>query len=206
MKSLLMPLFTCVLFLSTTLIGVTQAQSTDEDIPTVNIKKMTPSGEDPTFTVVNAVELVRFFMAQEGVLECESNLAENTFKLVAQKGVEIQSILSAPKLQKDIIALGYKLEFDKHTTPTLATEGHKIDHSKHENSATTDPDDCGDCGDVELDDSLKESVIGNANYGGREIKINFSNNSTGKSPSSSKYSKAELDSIRNALFNKKPEE
>ena len=133
----------------------------------------------------DALEIVRFFMSQEGIEKCESDPNNNTLKIVSQTGINIQSLLLRDDVQQQMNKMGYEIEFLDGLVDR-ATSGK--------------PADCDECGEVIVSDKIEKDVLKNADYEG-EVLIDFN---MGSSPSSDSgmMSQSQIDSIRQALFAK----
>lgn len=245
-----------------------QAQSLNSTVPNLKIKKTDSQGIEQSFTVQDAVQLVRFFMAQDGIERCESDLYNRKLKLVARPDIDIYALLQKNTIRDKMAALGYNIT-PSHTAPIADTPSGTPNNpavssdptpknaassgktttttdkkallekakalsaaksgsaapAKSTSPATAKPD-CADCGEVKLDQQLKESITKNADYGGSELMIdmplgNFDGSSgSGASPmpnhpqttSPSKeqqlspppMNQHQLDSLRQILFKKRP--
>jgi hypothetical protein len=153
--------------------------------PQFKLKKVNDKGETIAFTVQDALEVVRFFMSQEGVEKCESDPNNNTLKIVSQTGVSVQAMLLRTDVQEAMSNMGYEIEF--------------LDDLV-ERATSGKPADCDECGEVKVSDAVEKNVLQNADYEG-EVLIDFD---MGGSPSSDSgtLSQSQIDSIRQALFAK----
>ena len=181
-----------LIFASLTLILLTsflysKTISSSDASPQFKIKKINDKGETIAFTVQDAIEIVRFFMSQEGIEKCESDPNNNTLKIVSQTGINIQSLLLRDDVQQEINSMGYKIEF--------------LDDLV-ERATSGKPADCDECGEVIVSDAIEKDVLQNANYEG-EVLIDFNMNSSPSSDSGT-LSQSQIDSIRQALFSGKP--
>lgn len=268
MNKLYLPLL--IFLLSPWTNALLQAQSLNSTVPNLKIKKTDSQGIEQSFTVQDAVQLVRFFMAQDGIERCESDLYNRKLKLVARPDIDIYALLQKNAIRDKIAALGYSIT-PNHTTapiapiadkpseipsnPTVSSDpAPKNAASSGKTTSTTDKKallekakalsaaksgsetpakspatakpDCADCGEVKLDQQLKESITKNADYGGSELMIdlplgNFDDGSNSdinpvpnhlQAPAPSKeqqlnpppMNQHQLDSLRQILFKKRP--
>ena len=185
-KTLLITISLIFLFLTSLLYA--KATITSDNLPQFKLKKINEKGETVAFTVEDALEIVRFFMSQEGVEKCESDPNKNTLKIISYTGVSIQSLLMRDDIQEEMSNMGYEIEF---------LEANLVERATSSRSA-----DCDECGEVKVSDDLEKSVLQNADYEG-EVLIDFD---MGSSPSASSdsgtLSQSQIDSIRQALFAK----
>lgn len=226
-----------------------QAQSLNNTLPNIKIRKNTTNGTEQTFTVQDAVKLVRFFMAQEGIERCETDLYNRKLKLIARSGIDLNEMLQKNALNDKIIAMGYTIDIPKpqpalaninNTTKTTdnipstktsmdkkallekakAAASAKANNANPNTLKPTMPNvvsakpDCTDCGEVKIDNSFKESILKDANYGGTEILIDMpmgnyesnspTNNKTNPIPNTPTINTTQLDSLRQILFKKQP--
>lgn len=81
---------------------------------------MDSQGIEQSFTVQDAVQLVRFFMAQDGIERCESDLYNRKLKLVARPDIDIYALLQKNTIRDKMAALGYNIT-PSHTAPIADT-------------------------------------------------------------------------------------
>ncbi|MBK8473607.1 MAG: hypothetical protein IPL33_16460 [Sphingobacteriales bacterium] len=98
-----------IFFLSSWATTFLQAQSLNSTVPNLKIKKMDSQGIEQSFTVQDAVQLVRFFMAQDGIERCESDLYNRKLKLVARPDIDIYALLQKNTIRDKMAALGYNI-------------------------------------------------------------------------------------------------
>ena len=267
MNKLYLPLL--IFLLSPWTTALLQAQSLNSTVPNLKIKKTDSQGIEQSFTVQDAVQLVRFFMAQDGIERCESDLYNRKLKLVARPDIDIYALLQKNTIRDKMTALGYSITPNhaapiadkpsgipnnpavssdptpKNTAPSgktttttdkkallekskalSAAKSGSAAPAKSSSPATAKPD-CADCGEVKLDQQLKDSITKNADYGGSELMIdmplgNFDGSSGSSAspmpnhPQTTSPSKEQqlsppppmnqhqLDSLRQILFKKRP--
>lgn len=237
------------------------AQSLNSTIPTLKIKKTDSKGVEQAFSVQDAVQLVRFFMSQEGIERCESDIYNRKLKLVARPDVDLYAMLQKSNVREKIVGMGFAFDLPSAivaTTPIDATattvkntstgiansttnksgatdkksllEKAKAISAAKANAAssatkTTSPThaakpDCADCGEVKLDQNLKESITKNADYSNSELMIDMPMGNFDETPNNSEkrintapasaptiappMSSSQLDSLRQILFKKRP--
>lgn len=181
----------------------------------VKILKVNAQGTEQTFTIIDAVKIVRFFMSQEGVYKCESDLTQNTLKIITLRGYDPVKILLSPALHNQISDLGYKIVFggalkthstdpqisapppSPTTAPTQSLPPVTADKAQPANPDI--PKDCTDCGDQNVSKDLIEKIVTPDAYDGTQILIDFDGENadeqefdTPPSPASD----AKLDSLR----------
>ncbi|MGB1205438.1 MAG: hypothetical protein ACPG5B_07325 [Chitinophagales bacterium] len=172
-----------LVFLASLLYAKTTSSS--DNTPQFKLKKINNEGETVAFTVQDALEIVRFFMSQEGVEKCESDPNNNTLKIVSERGISVHDLLLRDDIQQKMDNMGYEIEFLDELVER-ATSGRAAD--------------CDECGEVKLSDNVEEDVLQNAEYEG-EVLIDF-NMESSPSSGSNTLSQSQLDSIRQALFAK----
>lgn len=187
------------------------AQSLNNSLSGFRVKKVDVQNANQPFTIHDAVKLVRFFMAQEGIERCETDLTTRKFKLIGRTGTDIQQLLRNPALIGKLTELGYALvptgEIASVPTPALTGSTATTKNMPSKTSSklpnlppkTTVKPDCADCGEQQISEDLKKNVLSNAKYGS-EILIDMSSGESEFSPATS----AQLDSLRKAILNKKP--
>ena len=107
MKRILLLIVSLSLILLTSLLYAKTISSSDTS-PQFKIKKINDKGETIAFTVQDALEIVRFFMSQEGIEKCESDPNNNTLKIVSQAGISIESLLLRDDVQQQMNKMGYE--------------------------------------------------------------------------------------------------
>ena len=235
-----------------------QAQSLNNTLSNIKIKKNTANNAEQPFSVQDVVQLVRFFMSQNGIERCESDLYTRKLKLVAHTGIDLNEMLNNKDLNNKIKAMGYTMEIPlaaaTNASPAIAnTTAPKTTPETSNNTATnsnakasadkkallekakalsanktngvaapikattpspaTAKPDCADCGEVKVDEKLKESIVKDANYGGTQLLIDLPMGNYDDSSKKSNSNKpnttptmnaAQLDSLRQVLFKKSP--
>ncbi len=153
-------IFILVSFLLTSSFTPLVAQPSSNELKNLRLSKIDSQGKEVAFTVSDAIQLVRFFNAQEGVKFCKSDPQKNSLKIVGEPGTDIQQMLNKSLVLKEIGKMGYKVDL------TLPKEISRP-------VATNPKEDCDECGDVKVDQSDVDSMLDSANYGGDAIIIDL---------------------------------
>lgn len=176
----------------------TQAQSLDNHIHSLRLKKIDATGDEVAFTVKDAINLVRFFMTQEEVHKCESNLYNNTLKIISRKGHSLEDLLLEPLVFKQMLAMGYHIEMgdDDHLPNSVTT---RIEDNDPEVGGMGE--DCKDCGEIELSEKFKKGIPNKGKYSGDALFLGSPDNPPigGNFTPRKEFSEAQKDSIRKAL-------
>ena len=151
MKYIIFILFSCLL---TSSLAPLAAQSGSNELNNLRLTKIDIQGKEVPFTVSDAIQLVRFFNAQNGVKLCKSNPQNNTLKIVGETGTDIHQLLNKRSVLNEISGMGYKV--DMVTAKTLVKE-----------------EDCEECGDVKVDQSDIDEMLKNSDYGGDAVIIDL---------------------------------
>jgi len=205
-----------------------QTTFTSDNPNGMRLVKVNEQGTELPFTIKDAVRIVRFFMSQEGIQKCESDLAKNTLKIITRRGYDPVKILLNPALHNQISDMGYKIEFmsvvktksadvTQPATPAVTTvkpaepmvKTTPAPDNNNNKPATTDLTklkECDTCGDQKVSKEAIDRVVTPDAYDGTSILIDFGtegNDSGGFDATTPRMSEAQLDSLRRALF--KPE-
>lgn len=145
---------------------------------TLKISKINTEGSDAAFTLMDALKLTRFLMAQEGIKTCESNLEKNTFLIETKSGVGIHEILLAPSVNQEMATLGFLFEYGN--MPLGMSSPADMPIGGPEQADVKDPN-CGVCKDVKVSEDLLKGFTNDTQFGGEQIIIDL--NSSGSSSS-----------------------
>ena len=197
-----------------------QTSITSDDPGGIILTKINSQGAEQPFTIKDAVKVVRFFMAQEGIQKCESDLDKNTLKIVTRRGYDPVKILLNPALHNQVSDMGYKIEFrtalkaksEDAPVPTTTTKSTLPKTTKSEATKSTadtksinpdNPTDCNDCGDQKVSKEAIDRLVTPDAYDGSSILIDFDSDSPdsgGMDFENPGMSEAQLDSIRRVFF------
>ncbi|QQS29625.1 MAG: hypothetical protein IPM47_01345 [Sphingobacteriales bacterium] len=201
-----------------------QTSFSSDDPGGIILTKINSQGTELPFTIKDAVKVVRFFMSQEGIQQCESDLDKNTLKIVTRRGYDPVKILLNPVLHNQVSEMGYKIQFrsavkaksddlpvpaTSTTKATLPETPKKQPDKSNAGAKTTNsdvPSDCTDCGDQKVSKETLDRLVTPDAYEGSSILIDFDENSTdgGINFDSPGMSEAQLDSLRRVLFKPDP--
>lgn len=201
-----------------------QTSFSSDDPGGIILTKINSQGTELPFTIKDAVKVVRFFMSQEGIQQCESDLDKNTLKIVTRRGYDPVKILLNPVLHNQVSEMGYKIQFrsavkaksDDLPVPSTSTTKATLPETpkKQADKSTADakttnsdvPSDCTDCGDQKVSKETLDRLVTPDAYEGSSILIDFDENSTdgGINFDSPGMSEAQLDSLRRVLFKPDP--
>ena len=159
MKNIILILVSC---LSITFSSSLVAQPGSNELTNLRLTKIDNQGKEIAFTVSDAIQLVRFFNAQNGVKFCKSDPQKNTLKIVGETGTDIQQLLNNSLVVNEINKMGYKVDFTIPKPPVRPV-------ALKEN--------CEECGDVDVDKASVEAVLKNSDYEGDQILIDLGGSS-----------------------------
>ena len=138
------------------------AQPNSNELNNLRLTKIDNNGKEVAFTVSDAIQLVRFFNAQDGVKFCKSDPQKNSLKIVGEPGTDIQLLLNKSTVLREIGKMGYKVDL---TQPKVTT--------RPVASTTSKEEDCDECGDVKVDQSDIDDLLNGTDYGGSVINIDL---------------------------------
>lgn len=113
-------LFGCICSVYTTRAQVIQYEQINLQI------RKTATAPSPTFQVADAVQLVRFFMQQNGIARCESDISTHKFKLVAKPNTDLKFLLTNAKVVKNLNSMGYEIVWTSEPNMAYQTPAQKI--------------------------------------------------------------------------------
>jgi len=160
MKYIIFILVSCLL---TSFTSPIFAQSSNE-LTNLRLTKIDNQGKEVAFTVSDAIQLVRFFNAQNGVRFCKSDPQKNTLKIVGDTGTDIQQLLNNSIVLDEINKMGYKVDMAAMKAPARPIT---------QTVAAKSKEDCEECGDVKVDKGSIDNMLKNTDYGGDEIIIDL---------------------------------
>jgi len=188
----------------------------------MRLAKVNEQGAELPFTIKDAVRIVRFFMSQEGIQKCESDLAKNTLKIITRRGYDPVKILLNPALHNQISDMGYRIEFisavkTKSADVTLPepSPANTVKPAEPVAKTTSAPaaptsatdltklKECDTCGDQKVSKEAIDRVVTPDAYDGTSILIDFGtegNDSGGFDATTPRMSEAQLDSLRRVFL------
>ena len=105
----------------------TQAQVIQYEQINLQIRK-TATAPISTFQVADAVQLVRFFMQQNGIARCESDISTHKFKLVAKPNTDLKFLLTNANLVKNLNSMGYEIVWTSETNMAYQTPTQRVSY------------------------------------------------------------------------------
>ena len=159
-------IFCCTCLLAATLTINVNAQSIENQ--QLKLKKVDSQNNELAFTVLDAVELIRFLMTKDDIIkDCTSDFSEGTLKVVGHEDDDLGGLLLDENFNDELLVMGYRI----YSEEDAVVEPYPLV------SIATEPEDCDNCGSADVSKETIQSVLDNANYEG-ELLLDFSDTSS----------------------------